>query len=296
METVGVIGVGKIGTEIARHLVNGGYRVLGYRRSSLAELEKIGGTAARSPADIGEQAEIVLSCLPGGDSLDDVVNGPQGLIHSAHSGQIVAELGSHPLPAKERQVARLRAKGAAFLDGEVSGTPGMVAQRKAPIYLAGDPQACSKIEPVIKAIADIYLYCGAFGAASKIKFVNNLLVTINTAAIGEAVSLALKAGVDPDMMIKAITNGSGGSVLFPIRAPRMVQKNYLPAQGTFEMLSHYFEYIDDLADRSGAPTPLFDVAADLYRRGLQSGLAEHDVAAIIEVLDEKPAATRAVAT
>jgi 3-hydroxyisobutyrate dehydrogenase-like beta-hydroxyacid dehydrogenase len=279
--------VGRIGTEIAKLLLSGGYRVLGYRRSSLAEFEKIGGTPARSPAQIGEEANLVLSCLPGGNSLDDVVNGPNGLVHAARSGQIVAELGSHPLPAKERQVERLRAKGAVFLDGEVSGTPGMVAQRKAPIYLAGDAEACKTLEPIVKAFADIYLYLGAFGAASKIKFVNNLLVTINTAAIGEAVSLALKAGVDPDSMIKAITNGSGGSVLFPIRAPRMVQKNYLPAQGTFEMLSHYFEYIDDLADRAGAPTPLFDLAAELYRRGIERGLAEHDVAAIIEVIDEK---------
>ena len=169
----------------------------------------------------------------------------------------------------------------------------MVAQRKAPIYLAGDSEACKKLEPVIKVFADIYLYCGPFGAASKIKFVNNLLVTVNTAAIGEAVSLALKAGVDPELMIKAITNGSGGSVLFPIRAPRMVQKNYLPAQGTFETLSHYFEYIDDLAEHAAASTPLFDLASDLYRRGLQRGLGEHDVAAIIEVLDERPTAKKA---
>jgi 3-hydroxyisobutyrate dehydrogenase len=295
MQTIGFIGVGRIGSEIAKHLINGGYRVLGYRRSSLAEFEKIGGIPARSPAHVGEQADIVFSCLPGGDSLDDVVNGPTGLIHSARSDQIVAEMGSHPLPAKERQIDRLRAKGAVFLDGEVSGTPGMVAQRKAPIYLAGDADACKTIEPIIKSFADIYLYCGPFGAASKIKFVNNLLVTINTAAIGEAVSLALKAGVDPDLMIKAITNGSGGSVLFPIRAPRMVQKNYLPAQGTFEMLSHYFDYIEDLADSAGAPTPLFDVAAELYRKGLERGLAEHDVAAIIEVLGDKVAAKTTVA-
>jgi 3-hydroxyisobutyrate dehydrogenase-like beta-hydroxyacid dehydrogenase len=212
MQTIGLIGVGRIGTEIAKLLLSGGYRVLGYRRSSLAEFEKIGGTPARSPAQIGEEANLVLSCLPGGNSLDDVVNGPNGLVHAARSGQIVAELGSHPLPAKERQVERLRAKGAVFLDGEVSGTPGMVAQRKAPIYLAGDAEACKTLEPIVKAFADIYLYLGAFGAASKIKFVNNLLVTINTAAIGEAVSLALKAGVDPDSMIKAITNGSGGKI------------------------------------------------------------------------------------
>jgi 3-hydroxyisobutyrate dehydrogenase-like beta-hydroxyacid dehydrogenase len=165
MQTIGLVGVGKVGTEIAKHLINGGYRVLGYRRSSLAEFEKVGGTPARSPAQVGELADIVFSCLPGGDSLDDVVNGPEGLIRSARSGQPIAELGSHPLPAKERQIGRLGAKGAVFLDGEVSGTPGMVAQRKAPIYLAGDADACMQLEPIIKSFADIYLYVGLFGAA-----------------------------------------------------------------------------------------------------------------------------------
>jgi 3-hydroxyisobutyrate dehydrogenase-like beta-hydroxyacid dehydrogenase len=190
MATIGFIGVGRIGTEICKHLLKADHRVVGYRRSSLADFEKIGGTAAKSSADVGEQADIVLSCLPGGRSLDDVVAGSDGLLQTARAGQIIAELGSHPPAAKERQVGRLLEKGAVFLDGEVSGTPGMVAQRKAPIYLAGDEAACSTLEPIIKDFAEIYLYCGAFGAASAIKFVNNLLVTVNTAAIGEAVSLA----------------------------------------------------------------------------------------------------------
>jgi 3-hydroxyisobutyrate dehydrogenase-like beta-hydroxyacid dehydrogenase len=285
METIGLIGVGKVGMEVARHLLAAGYRVVGYRRSSLAEFESIGGVAARSPAHVGEQSDIVLSCLPGGDSLDEVVAGPHGLVHSARRGQVVVELGSHPLSAKKRQIAQLGSKGAEFVDGEVGGTTGMVAQRKAPVYLAGDAHACGRAEPIVRAFTDLYFYLGAFGAASKIKFINNLLVTVNTAAIGEAVLLALRSGVDPATMIKVIANGSGGSVLFPVRAQRMVQRNFLPAQGTFEMLSHYFEYIDDLAGAAGVSTPLFDVAADLYRRGLQRGLAEHDVAAVIEVIE-----------
>jgi 3-hydroxyisobutyrate dehydrogenase-like beta-hydroxyacid dehydrogenase len=286
METVGFVGIGRIGTEISKHLLAAGYEVLGYRRSSTAEFEKIGGTPAASPAEIGARADIVFSCLPGGDALDEVVNGPRGLVHSARPGQIVAELGSHALPVKQRQIDRLARKGAAFVDGEVSGTPGMVAQRKAPIYLAGDPAACQKLEPVVKTFSELCLYFGPFGAASKVKFINNLLVTVNTAAIGEAVALALKAGVDPELMIKAISTGSGGSVLFPIRAPRMVKKDYLPAQGTFESLSHYFDYIDDLAASAGSATPLFHAAADLFRRGIEDGLAEHDVAAVVEVVNQ----------
>jgi 3-hydroxyisobutyrate dehydrogenase-like beta-hydroxyacid dehydrogenase len=89
-------------------------------------------------------------------------------------------------------------------------------------------------------------------------------------------------------MIKAITNGSGGSVLFPIRAPRMIKSDYLPAQGTFQALSRYFEYIDALAEKAGASTPLFDLAASLYHSGIKNGLAEHDVAAIKEVIAGQP--------
>src|SRR6516164_4106078 len=144
METVGMVGPGKIGLPICENLIKSGYRVLGFRRSSLADFEKIGGVPARSPADIGAQADIVFSCLPSSQALEEVVNGPAGplkpvrpgLIESAHPGQIIVELGSHPVPQKERHVAPFAAKGAVFLDGEVSGTPGMVAARKAVIYLA----------------------------------------------------------------------------------------------------------------------------------------------------------------
>jgi 3-hydroxyisobutyrate dehydrogenase-like beta-hydroxyacid dehydrogenase len=289
MQTIGFVGLGKIGTEIAKHLIGAGHQVLGYRRSSLAEFEKSGGVSAPSPAAVGERADIVFSCLPGGgDALDEVVSGPRGLAQTARPGQIVVELGSHGVAAKERQLARLAAKGAIFVDGEVSGTPGMVAQRKAPIYLAGDAGACQKLEPIVKTFADLCLYLGAFGAATKIKLVNNLLVTVNTAAIGEAVALALQVGVEPEMMLKAITNGSGGSVLFPIRATRMINQAYKPAQGTFEQLGHYFKLIEELASTAGASTPLFRLSTDLFKRGIEHGLAEHDVAAIIEVIRELP--------
>src|SRR5262252_72311 len=101
METIGFIGVGKIGLPISENLIKSGYRVLGYRRSSLADFEKVGGTPVRSPAEIGAQAEIVFSCLPSSEALEEVVHGPNGLLKSTRPGQIVVELGSHPVPDKQ---------------------------------------------------------------------------------------------------------------------------------------------------------------------------------------------------
>src|SRR3954466_15679781 len=155
MQTVGFVDVGKIGLPISENLIKSGFKVLGYRRGSLAEFEKIGGTPGKSPAEIGKQCDIVFSCVPTVEAMDEVVNGPNGLIHSARPGQVVVELGSHPVLAKQKLVATLATTGATSIDGAVSGTPGMAAARKAVIYLAGDATACKAIEPVVKGFADL---------------------------------------------------------------------------------------------------------------------------------------------
>src|SRR6266700_4537042 len=290
METVGLIGVGKIGLPIGENLIKSGYRVVGYRRSSLAELEKLGGIAGRSSADVGAQADIVFSCLPSSEALQDVVQGPNGLIKPGRVGQIIVELGSYPVPDQERYVAALAAKGATFLDGEVSGTPGMVSARKAVIYLAGDKEACAKAERYVGGFADSCLYFGPFGAASRVKLVNNLLVAINIAATAEAMALGLKAGVDIDLMIKAIATGSGGSTQFGIRAPWMAQRRFLPAQGTAPALQHYFDMIGDFAASVGVATPMLDRAVELYDKFMAMDFGEKDVAAMVDVVSALPRA------
>src|SRR5689334_20097230 len=289
METVGFIGVGKIGLPVCENLIKSGYKVLGYRRGSLADFEKAGGTPAASPAEIGAQCDVVLSCVPTAEAMDEVVSGPKGLIHSARPGQIIVELGSHAVPDKEKQVAPLAAKGAAYLDGEVSGTPGMVSARKAVIYLGGDADAAKRVEPVIKGFADLCLYFGPFGAASKVKLVNNLLVAINIAATAEAMALGLKAGVDVDLMIKAVASGSGGSTQFGIRAPWMAQRKFHPVQGQASLLFHYFHMIEQWADQTGTATPLLNRSIELYQKCVDMGLGmDHDVAVMVDVINSLP--------
>src|SRR4029077_18412514 len=136
--------------------------------------------------------------------------------------------------------------------------PGMVSAKKGVIYLAGDAAACKKLEGVVAGFADSCLYLGEFGAASRIKLVNNLLVAINIAATAEAMALGLKAGVDVPLMIKAIATGSGGSTQFGIRAPGMAARRFRPVQGPVGALQHYFDLIGDFADQVGVATPILD--------------------------------------
>jgi 3-hydroxyisobutyrate dehydrogenase len=287
---IGFIGPGKIGLPICANLVKAGYRVLGYRRGP-TEFERVGGTPAGSPAQVGAEADVVFACLPDDAALDEVVQGPRGLVHSARKGQIVVELGSHPISVKQRYLAPLAKKGAVFLDGEVSGTPGMVAQRKGVIYLGGDRKAAKSIEPVVGAFADLCLYLGPFGAASKVKLVNNLLVGLHIAGTAQAMAIGLKAGVDTDLLIKAVATGSGGSTQFGIRAPWMAERRFMPQQGTAASLAHYLEMAKAFADEVGAATPLLDCLLDIYRRAVPM-VGDRDVAAILELFEQSRPAHR----
>jgi 3-hydroxyisobutyrate dehydrogenase len=143
---------------------------------------------------------------------------------------------------------------------------------------------------VVAGFADSCLYFGAFGAASRVKLVNNLLVAINIAATAEAMALGLKAGVDVPLMIKAIATGSGGSTQFGIRAPWMAERRFLPVQGSVPGLQHYFDMIKDFADSVGVATPLLDSVAPLYQRFMDMGLGDNDVAAMVDVIGALPRA------
>ena len=284
MQKIGFIGIGKIGLPICDHLIKKGYTVIGYRRSSLADFEKLGGVPARSAADVGAQADIVFTCLPNDAALEEVVNGAEGLLKSARKGQIIVEFGSHPIPVKQQYVAPFAAKGATFLDGEVSGTPGMVIARKGVIYLGGPAEAVKKVEPFVAAFADLCMHLGDFGAATKVKLVNNFLVALQIAGTAQAMALGLKTGVDKDLLIKAVATGSGGSTAFAIRAPWMAERKFMPQQGAAAGLAHYLDTAKDMAIEAGVATDMIDSLIELYSRAVP-GVGDRDIAAMIEYFE-----------
>jgi 3-hydroxyisobutyrate dehydrogenase-like beta-hydroxyacid dehydrogenase len=281
MQTIGFVGIGLIGLPICEHLLKNGYRVIGYRRSSLAEFEKLGGVKAKSPADVGAQTDIVFTCLPTDAALEEVINGADGLIKTARPGQIIVEFGSHPVRFKEQYVRPLADNGAVFLDGEVAGTPGMIAARKGVIYLGGPADAVRTIEPVIAAFADLCVHLGDFGAATKVKLVSNFLVALHIAGTAQAMAIGLKTGVDIDLLIKAVATGSGGSSAFAIRAPWMAERRFMPPHGSAAGLARYLDNAKVMAAEAGVGTELLDSLIDLYARAVPN-IGDRDVAAILE--------------
>ncbi|MGE3986675.1 NAD(P)-dependent oxidoreductase [Pseudorhodoplanes sp.] len=281
MQTIGFVGVGLIGLPICEHLLKKGHTVIGYRRSSLAEFEKLGGIRAKSPADVGAQSDIVFTCLPTDAALEEVINGVDGLMKSARPGQIIVEFGSHPVRFKEQYVKPLADKGAVFLDGEVAGTPGMIAARKGVIYLGGPADAVKGIEPIIADFADLCVHLGDFGAATKVKLVSNFLVALHIAGTAQAMALAMRTGVDIDLLIKAVASGSGGSSAFAIRAPWMAERRFMPPHGSAAGLARYLDNAKEMAVEAGLETELLDSLIDIYARAVPK-IGDRDVAAILE--------------
>jgi 3-hydroxyisobutyrate dehydrogenase len=292
MQTIGFIGVGKIGLPICKHLIKAGHKVLGYRRHPdlLAEFEAAGGTPAKSPADAAANSDVVFTCLPSDEALDEVINGPHGIAKGTKPGQIVVEFGSHAVPVKKGYIAPLAQKGAIFLDGEVGGTPGMVEAKKGVIYLSGDKNSCDKLMPICKTFAEITIFLGPFGSSTTVKTINNIMVGLHIAGTAQAMAIGLRAGIDVDLMIKAIANGSGGSTQFGIRAPWMAQRKFMPQQGSAAGLMHYIERAKELGEEVGVDTSLIDRLLEIFQRAVPQ-IGERDVAAILETFEPEQAKT-----
>lgn len=288
IKSVGVIGLGKMAMPIAKLLLAGGTRVVGYRRSAMTDFEALGGIAKASAAEVAADCDFVVSCLPSPEALDDVVTGPHGLIHGVRPGQIVLELGTYAFAVKERQRVALAEKGAILIDGEISGTPGMVAERKSSVFIAGDAEACKTAADVVKSFTNVCTYFGAFGSSIKVKLIANLLVTLHVAAAAEAMALARKTGMDMGQVIDAVASGAGSSRQFAIRAPWMAEGRFLPPQGSVELLSHYFEPIRSMAAELNVATPLMDRAISIYDKAKAEGRGAQDVACLVEVIGVVP--------
>ncbi len=281
---IAMLGLGKIGMPVAAHMMAAGHDVIGYRRSSMDEFTAAGGMAAASIADAVKDAEMVLSCLPGPDALRSVMDGLDGLVANVAEGVTVIELGSHPVEIKQCYVAPLAERNVTYIDGEVSGTPGMVSARKAMVFLACDAEDYEAAASVVGGFTDQCMHLGAFGSATKAKLVNNVLVALDIAGAAQAMALALKMGLDEKLLIEALAAGSGSSVQFRIRAPWMAERKFTPVQGSPVALKYYLDEAGKTAREHGVGTDLIDALSTIYEAAIPT-VGERDVAALIDHFD-----------
>jgi 3-hydroxyisobutyrate dehydrogenase-like beta-hydroxyacid dehydrogenase len=204
----------------------------------------------------------------------------------------VIETSTLPLRVKEEARGKLDARGATLVDCPLSGTGVQARAKDLVVYASGDRAACRRVAPVLAVFTRAQYYVGPFGAGSKMKFVANLLVAVHNVAAAEALVLAMKAGLDPELVVQVIGDGAGSSRMFQVRAPVMAAGDYSEAMMKLEVWQKDMRIIADFAREVGCPTPLFAATAPLYTAAVAAGRQREDTAAVCAVLEQMAGVTR----
>ena len=280
----GIIGVGIMGSAIARNLVAAGLPPVGFdiAPERQRELSAMGATAAGSAAEVAREAEIILTSLPSIAALDETA---AAIAQHARKGTVVAELSTLPIAVKERHHAALAAAGITLLDCPLSGTGAQAVTRDLVVYASGERAAVERCGKVFEGFARLTQYLGAFGNGSRMKFIANLLVAIHNVATAEAMVLGVRAGLAPEDIVKVIASGAGNSRVFELRAPLMAKAAYQPATMKIDVWQKDMAVIGDFAKSLGVALPLFSATVPIYNGAVGLGLGNDDTAAVCAVLE-----------
>jgi putative dehydrogenase len=282
-KTVGIIGLGIMGGAIARNLVERGWKVIGYdtdatRRTELAQANV---TIAADATQVARDADIIMTSLPTPAAVENVA---QAIARSGQSPRIVVELSTLTIADKLRFEAILEKAGHIALDCPLSGTGAQAKNRDLIVYASGDSAAIARCKNLFADFSKQSADLGAYGNGSRMKFVANHLVAIHNVATAEAMILAERAGLDPRMVVDMVGPGAGGSRMFQMRAPMMVEGVYEPATMKVSTWKKDMAIIAEFADDVGCATPLFTLTQPVYTQAMAMGLGDQDTAAVFEVL------------
>jgi 3-hydroxyisobutyrate dehydrogenase/glyoxylate/succinic semialdehyde reductase len=288
---VGIVGLGIMGNAIARNLVERGWRVIGFDidPAKNAELAQANAVIANGVAQLTREVPVIMTSLPTPAAVEKVA---QEIAGSGQPPKIVIELSTLSLADKLCFEAILQKAGHVALDCPLSGTGAQAKLRDLVVYASGDSAAIKKCMGLFADFAKQSADLGRYGNGSRMKFVANHLVAINNVAAAEAMLLAERAGLDPKMVVDMVGPGAGGSRIFQLRAPMMVERTYEPATMKVSTWKKDMAIIAEFADDVGCDTPLFTLTQPVYTEAVAMGLGDQDTASVFEVLKKtivKPA-------
>jgi L-threonate 2-dehydrogenase len=285
LTTVGIVGLGLLGSVVATRLRGAGHAVVGHDivPACVERLVALGGRGATSASAVAREADVVCTVLPSLAAVEEAILGSDGVVEGARPGQTICQMSTISPALTERLARETAARGLTFLDCPVSGTSGMVAEGHGVIFVGGDRALYARWRPLLESILPGAVHVGAAGQAMLLKLVANLLVALNSAAAAEAFSLARRGGLDPQMVLDVLRTGAGTSRMLDVRGPMMVRGEF-PAQMKLDLFMKDLHLIQEAAGAVGARLPLTDVAEQLYAAAQTHGHGPEDLAVVITEL------------
>lgn len=283
--TIGLVGVGLLGTAVARRLLKAGHRVVGFDPAPdrVRALLTMGGEAATSARAVALASDAVCTLLPSLPTVEAAVLGPDGVAAAGKPGQVVIQMSTISPALSVRLAAESRARGLDFLDCPVSGASGQVARGEGMLFVGGERRVFERWRPLLEAVLPRAVYVGPAGQAMVLKLVANLLVALHSAAAAEALHLARQAGLDPAVALEVLTGSAAGSRMLEVRGPLMVRGEY-PAQMKLDIFMKDLHLIQEAAAAAGAALPLTDTAERLFAAAAETGHGDEDLAVVLTAL------------
>ncbi len=284
---IGFIGLGIMGKPMCKNLLNAGHQLVVCSRtqSSVDELVAAGATSAPTPKEVAAQVELVITMLPNSPEVKEVILGASGVIEGAQPGCIVADMSSIAPLASQQIAAELAPKGIEMLDAPVSGGQPKAINATLSVMVGGKQEVFDRCVPVFKAMAASVVRVGNIGAGNVTKLANQVVVALNIAALSEAMVLAAKAGVEPELVYQAIRGGLAGSTVMDAKAPLMLDRKFNPG---FRLNLHIKDLANalDTSHEVGAPLPLTAAVMEIMQTLKHDGCGDSDHGAIVRFFEK----------
>ena len=283
--SLGFIGLGIMGTPMARHLVDAGHRLFVHTRSAVRpEIAETSAVVCASPKAVAEQAEIVFLMLPDTPDVEQVLFGAGGVIEGLRAGQVVVDMSSISPIATKDFAARIEALGGHYLDAPVSGGEVGAKAASLTIMVGGSAEAFARVQPLFALMGKNITHVGNSGDGQTTKVANQIIVALTIAAVGEAMTFARKAGADPAKVRQALMGGFASSRILEVHGERMINRTFAPG---FRIRLHQKDLGLALAGaRSmGVALPQTASAAQLMQVCAAHGMEELDHSALVRALE-----------
>jgi 2-hydroxy-3-oxopropionate reductase len=227
---VAFIGLGIMGKPMSRNLLKAGYSLIVYDvvPGPVNEIAEAGATRAASGREAAAQAEVIITMLPDGPDVEAAVLPPGGILDGAQRGSTIVDMSSISPLVSQKVGAACAAKGVNFLDAPVSGGEPKAIDGTLAIMVGGRPDVFDKVAPILQKMGSSVTLTGPVGAGNVTKLANQIMVACNIAAMGEALVLATKAGLDPEVVFNAVKGGLAASTVLNAKAPMVISRNFKP--------------------------------------------------------------------
>ena len=277
----GYIGLGNMGGAIAKRMIlKHDIIVFDLSDKLVEDFSKLGAAPATSIADVGGSADVIFLCLPTSNEVRDVILGQSGLLSSMKSG-VICDMTTGD-PVLTREIAEKMPTNITLIDAPVSGGPGGATAGTLAIMVGGLDNAVGLAMPALEAVSPNIFRTGDVGTAQVMKLANNMLNATNRLATFEALSLATKNGIDPDLCAEILNKSSGKNYATDITLPRYVLPNDQPVQGfTLGLMHKDIRQAAELGIATGVTLPVINAAREVYHSAVNERGGHEDVNEVI---------------